>query len=199
MLRAGDIAIRLLHQLAHEIVDIAAHIAGLAEFGGVGFDKRNADQLRDMANEVGFPHAGRSGDDHILFGILHRPGLPALRKAGQKLRMVVVVAHRDGEDLLGFVLLDDEAVEVRFDFARRQMEIEDFPAGCSRVLGRTGGLGFGLPRLLEGRLQEGLQTLLQLIRSGNIRLAHAISLRGGTGHAKSADHDPAARLWATLR
>jgi hypothetical protein len=41
------------------------------------------------------------------------------REASQVPDMVVMIAHGDREDLLGFVLLDHEAIEVSFDIAGR--------------------------------------------------------------------------------
>ena len=39
--------------------------------------------------------------------------------------MMVVVADRDAESFLGFVLLDDEPIQVALDIARSQLELED--------------------------------------------------------------------------
>jgi hypothetical protein len=64
--------------------------------------------------------------------------------------VVVVVADGDGEDLLGLVLLDDEAVEVVADLARLEVEGADaaerfdgFVVGLWRRFGRSAGVGWG--------------------------------------------------------
>ena len=39
--------------------------------------------------------------------------------------MMVVVADRDAESFLGFVLLDDEPIQVALDVARSELELKD--------------------------------------------------------------------------
>ena len=108
-----DVAVGPAHQVAHEVLDVAAHVAGLGELGGVGLDERHADQVGDAADEVGFADAGRAEQDDVLLGVV---GL-VLALEGQP-HVVVVVAQGHAQDFLGLVLLDDEAVEVSFDVAR---------------------------------------------------------------------------------
>ena len=72
-LRQRNVAVRFLHQLAHEIFDVAADVTGLAKFRRVRFDERHFDQLRDVFDQVGFSDAGRADEDDILlrvFGLL---------------------------------------------------------------------------------------------------------------------------------
>ena len=68
-LREVDVAIGLLHQLAHEIFHVAADVAGLAEFGRVRLDERHLDQLRDVFDQVGFPDAGRPDQNDVLLRV----------------------------------------------------------------------------------------------------------------------------------
>ena len=65
------VAVGLLHQLANEVVDVRADVAGLAELGGVGFDEGNADEIRDMLDEVSLAHACRADNDDVLLSEFH--------------------------------------------------------------------------------------------------------------------------------
>ena len=134
-----DIAIGRLHEVAHEVLDIAADIAGLGKLRRVGLHERHADELGDAAHEVGFADAGGAEEDDVLLGVVALAQLGAVEALAH---VVVVVADGDGEDLLGVVLFDDEAVEVVADFAGPEVEgadaAEDFGVG---VVGRRGGFG----------------------------------------------------------
>ena len=173
-----DVAPGLLHEFPHQVLHIAAHITGLAEFRRVGFDERDADEFGDVADEVGFADAGRAGDDDVLLGVFDRRGLAARRALAQEAGVVVVVAHRDRQDLLGLVLLDDEPVEVLLDLVRGEAEIERIGplGGGSGLLDRRRCLGGGRGRLLEGRLQERLQAALHFFGTRKFLVAH----RAGT-------------------
>ena len=197
VLGARDVAVRFLHQLADQILDVAAHVAGLAEFGRVGFDKRNTDKVGDVAHEVSFTDAGRTGDDHILLGVFDRRRFATVGAVTQKFRVVVMVADRDGEDLFGFVLLDDETVEVRFDVARGEVEIENVFIRARWLFAPPGW--FGRRRttlLLESGLQESLETALQFLGTGKVRIAHFVNVTGlGPGaNPLAAGHQPLRNL-----
>ena len=43
-----------VHQVAHEVLDVATDVAGFAKLGGVGFDEGHADQLGDVFYKIGF-------------------------------------------------------------------------------------------------------------------------------------------------
>ena len=109
ILGAFDIAVGLPHEVADEILDIAADVAGLGKLGGIGLDERHTDQLGDAANEVRFPDAGWPHQHDVLLGVVAL-FFPVERLA----HGVVVVAQRHAQHLLGFVLLDDIAVEMGF-------------------------------------------------------------------------------------
>jgi hypothetical protein len=94
-----------------------------------------------VPHKVGFAHTGRTGNDHVLLGIFDRRRLAAPGALTQKFRVVVMVADRDGEDLFGFVLLDNKTVEMRFDFARGKIEIENVFVRTGRLLRRAGRFG----------------------------------------------------------
>ena len=76
-----------------------------------------------MLDEVGFSNACRAGEKDILFGILEWRGVGFT--GGHDAGIVVMVADSDTEDLLGFVLSNDETVEVLFDIFRREVKIPD--------------------------------------------------------------------------
>ena len=58
-----------------------------------------------------------------VFDFLSAVGILAL-ESPKVIRMVVMIADGNREDFLRFLLFDDEAVEVRFNVARQQMEFE---------------------------------------------------------------------------
>ena len=90
VLRGIDIAIRPLHEIAHEVVDIAAHVAGLAELGGVGLDEGNADQLRNVLDEVRFTDAGGADEDDILLGKLRLAGLAFILALSWRMKLTLL-------------------------------------------------------------------------------------------------------------
>ena len=107
VLGAFHIAVGLPHKVAHEVLDIAADVACLGKLGGIGLDERHTDQLGDAADEVGFTNAGRPHQHDVLLGVV------ALFFSVERLAHgVVVIAQRHAQHLLGFVLLDDVAVEM---------------------------------------------------------------------------------------
>lgn len=70
--------------------------------------------------------------------------------------VVVMIAHRNREDFLGFVLLDDEAVEVIFDVARLFIEAE-----FAWFRGLGGGRWFGrLGASLRAEKGSGVREML---------------------------------------
>src|SRR5439155_11115037 len=108
------------------------------------------DQIRDVLDQIRFPNAGRSDQDHILFGVLGQlsPFRIFLLELAQIFRVVVMIADRDCEHLLRFVLLDDEPVEVRLDIARQKIELKLLIVALLRLF-----FGLGLRRL--GRWKSG--------------------------------------------
>ncbi len=132
---AVHIAAGAADEVAHEVVHIAADIAGFAEFGCVGLHERHADEVGGGADEVGLADSGGTEQEDILFLIERR--LLALEREAH---MLEVVAERDGEDLLRLALADDEAVEVAGDVGGFEREGK-FRGGFGRAA--DGGLGEG--------------------------------------------------------
>ena len=168
-----DVAVRFLHQLAHEIFHVAADVTGLAELRRVRFHKRNLDQLGDVLDEIGFSDAGRPDENDVLFRVfgLFGAGRVLLLELAQIIDVVVMIANRDREDLLRFVLFDDEAVEMRLDVARQKIEDESSSrsfCGGFFVVPASAALGLGESRerdlVAEVRFHELRELGLQFFR-----------------------------------
>src|SRR5690606_11361921 len=104
-------------KFAHEILDVPTDIAGLRKFRGIPLYKWNADEIGDTSNQVGFADAGGAHEDDILLGVIRL----ILAFHGQS-HVVVVIAHGDTEHLFGFLLPDDEAIEILLYIARFFLE-----------------------------------------------------------------------------
>ena len=150
VLGAGDVAIGQAQQVAHHVFDVAAHVAGFGELGGIGFDEGHADQVGGAADEEGLADAGGADEDDVLLGVIGR-FLAVEREAD----MVIMVAEGDAQDFLGLVLLDDEPVEVVLNVARLVFELEVLGPGLRRGALRHGGI-----RGLGGRLRPGALKML---------------------------------------
>ena len=136
-----------------------------------------------MLHEVRLAHAGGTEKDDVLFGVieLRRLLLIILRERAHMVHVVVMIADRNREHLLRFVLPDDKAIEMRLDIARPVMEFES-----ARIDRRSGGrfvaAGFGGGRghvrrldidlLAELRAHEFGQLALQLVRIGKGGITH---------------------------
>ena len=129
VLGALDIPIRASNQIPHQILDVTSHIAGFGELGGVGLYKRNANEIGDAPDEVGFAHTGRSQQDNILLGVVRL--FPAL---GRQSHMMVVIAQGHAQDLLGLGLLNDKTIQVRLDVSRFPVEGQRLLASPARLL-----------------------------------------------------------------
>ena len=101
------IAIGIFDEIANEVVDVAADVAGFGKLGSIGFYEWHSNQFRDVAHQVGFSNACRSEQDDILLGVVAIFDFRILKAAAD---VVIVVADGDGNHLLGFLLLDDETV-----------------------------------------------------------------------------------------
>src|SRR6476619_7501764 len=116
--------------------------------------------------------------------------------------MMVVIADRDAEGLLGFVLLNDETIQMALDIARSKLELKD------RMRLRLGGRFFSALRWIclrrrgKAGAEELLETLLQLLGRRQVWLAHYVALsvmceRLARGSMRRADHIP--REWHLWR
>src|SRR6266567_1279723 len=51
ILGAGHVTFGKANEIANHIFDVSPDVAGLREFGGIGFDKGDTDQIRGVANQ----------------------------------------------------------------------------------------------------------------------------------------------------
>ena len=103
--RDGD-----LDEVAHDLLDVAADIADLGEFGRLDLEERRAGELGETAGDFGLADAGRPDHQNVLRQHFLAQPLVELQPAP-------AVAQRDGDRALGVGLADDEAVELGNDFA----------------------------------------------------------------------------------
>ena len=96
-------------EIADDLLDVAADIADLGEFGGFDLDERRAGEFRQPPRDLGLADAGRPDHQDIF-----RQHFLAQR-AGE-LQPPPAVAQRNGDRALGVGLADDEAVEFGNDF-----------------------------------------------------------------------------------
>ena len=89
-----------------------------------------------MLDQIGLPDASWSNQDHILLCVFSflRPGCVFLLELAEIIGMIIMIADRNREHLLGLVLLDYKTVKVRFDVARQKIENELFTTGFRRWL-----------------------------------------------------------------
>ena len=124
---------RDLDEVAHDLLDVAADIADLSEFGGFDFQERRAGKPCQAPRNLGLADASRPDHQDVL-----RQHLFA--HAVVKLQPPPAVAQRDCDRALGVVLADDEAVELGNDFAGREV------AHASRTIRRARPSGVSTTR-----------------------------------------------------
>ena len=103
-----------LDEIADDLLDVAADIADLGEFGGLDLDERRGGELCQPSRDLGLADAGRTDHQDIF-----RQHLFA--QAAGELQPSPAVAQRDGHRALGIGLADDETVEFGNDFAGREV------------------------------------------------------------------------------
>ena len=113
-----------MHQLTHQVLDIASDVTGFAKFRGVRLYKRNFDQIGDVLNQICLSDSGRADQNDVLFRVLGFFGAGGifLFQFAEIFRVVVMIAHRDRKNFLGFVLFDDKAVEMSLDVTRQEVK-----------------------------------------------------------------------------
>ena len=101
---------RDLDEVAHDLLDVAPHIADLGELGGLDLEERGARELGEPARDLGLAHTGRADHQDVL-------GQHLLAQLVVELQPPPAVAQRDRDRALGVGLADDETVELGDDFA----------------------------------------------------------------------------------
>ena len=100
---------RDLDQVADDLLDVAADIADLGEFGRLDLDEGRAGEFRQPPRDLGLADAGRPDHQDVFRQHL-------LAQAAGELQPPPAVAQRDRYRALGVALADDEAVEFGNDF-----------------------------------------------------------------------------------
>jgi hypothetical protein len=103
-----------LDEIADDLLDVAADIADLGEFGGLDLDEGRGGELCQPPRDLGLADAGRT--DHQDIFRQH-----FFAQAAGELQPSPAVAQRDGHRALGIGLADDETVEFGNDFAGREV------------------------------------------------------------------------------
>src|SRR5262249_55319613 len=103
-----------LEQIADYLLDIAPDIADLGEFGCLDLDEGSVCQPRQPPCDLGLADTGRADHQDVLRHHL-------FAQAGFELLASPPVAESDGDGALGLALSDDVAIELRDNFARREV------------------------------------------------------------------------------
>ena len=99
-----------LDEIADDLLDVAADIADLGEFGRLDLDEGRAGEPRQAARDLGLADAGRPDHQDVLRHDF-------LAHGAFQLLAAPAVAQGDRDGALGVVLADDVAVEFGNDFA----------------------------------------------------------------------------------
>ena len=99
-----------LDQIAHDGVDVAAHVAHLGELGGLHLQERRTGETGEAARNLGLSATGGADHEDVF-------GQHLLAQILGELLAPPAVAQCDGDGTLGISLADDVAVELGHDFA----------------------------------------------------------------------------------
>jgi hypothetical protein len=101
---------RYLHEVARDLLDVAADVADLGELGRLDLQERRLCQLGEAARDLGLADAGRADHQDVL-------GQHLLAQGFRQLLAAPAVAERDRDGALGIALAHDMAVELGDDLA----------------------------------------------------------------------------------
>ncbi|MNI39495.1 hypothetical protein D3C73_936780 [compost metagenome] len=99
-----------LDQVAHDLVDVAADVADLGEFGRLDLEEGRAGQPGQAPGDLCLTHARRADHQDVL-------GRDLVAQVVGHALAAPAVPQRHGHGALGVVLTDDEAVQFGDDFA----------------------------------------------------------------------------------
>ena len=105
---------KLLDQVAHDLVDVAANIADLGELGRLDLQEGRLGQARQPAGDLGLADAG--GADHQ--DVLRRD---LVADSFWRAATTPAIAQGHGHGPLGLGMADDKAVELGDDLARGKL------------------------------------------------------------------------------
>src|SRR4029079_9011522 len=122
-LGAFDIVVGALQEPQNDVLDVFADVTGFGQRGGVGNAERHIDNPGERASQQRFAGTGRADEQDVAFFDLDiAQGIHLDRAAGRHALIVqnplVMIVHRDTQSFLGFVLANDELVELPADFHR---------------------------------------------------------------------------------
>ena len=109
-LGALDIVIGALEELQNDVLHVLAHITGFGKRGGIGDRERHIEDPGQRLGQKGLADAGRADQQDIA--LLELDLVADLLLDADPLVMIV---HRDGQDLLGPFLADDVFVQGPLD------------------------------------------------------------------------------------
>ncbi len=101
-------------EVADDGFHISTHITHLGELGGFHFHKRGVGQFGEASGDFGFTHAGGADHEDVL-------GQNLVFKIGGHHLATAPVAKGNGAGSFGFVLADNELIELFHNFTRRQV------------------------------------------------------------------------------
>jgi len=101
---------RGIHQIADDLLDVAADIADFGELRRLDLDERRTGEFSQTARNLGLAHAGGPDHQYVL-------GVDFVAQIVAQLLAPPAVAQGHGHGALGVLLADDEAVQFRHDFA----------------------------------------------------------------------------------
>ena len=140
-LGAFHVAIGVLPQIAHDVLHVLAHVAGLGERGCVADGEGHLQHLGERLREERFAAARRPDEQNVgLFDLDIRKLVGGGRGGIPRLQATIVVVDGDGERLLRLVVADHILVQKRLDLLRRGHRPQGWRRGCllRRLLGRFG-------------------------------------------------------------
>ena len=142
-LGALDVVIGILKKPQNDVLDILADVTGFGDSGRIGDAKRDIEDPRQSPGQQRLAGTGGPDQQNVAFLDLDLGERTKLVNRAVERRTVlqdalVVIVHRNREDLLGFLLADDMLVEFTHDL---------------RGLGHADG-GLLLPRLVVEFLVE---------------------------------------------
>jgi hypothetical protein len=128
-----DIKVSSLDQLEEDVLDVLADIASFGQCRRVGHGERNVEHSRQRLREVRLAATGGTEEQDVA---LRQLDFVTPTNGGRLLVLdpPIVVVHRDGEDLLGFVLTNDVLVEERADLAWCRQLFETKLARLGQIL-----------------------------------------------------------------
>src|SRR5215831_5480829 len=107
-----DLVVGVLQQVDDDVLDVLAHVAGLGQVGGVRDREGHVEHTRQRLSEQGLAAAGGPEQKDVRFLQLHVVG------AHLGVDALVVVVHRNRQDLLGPLLADHVFIEHGLDLGR---------------------------------------------------------------------------------